>query len=69
MARHHLGRLGSFSRNYELELTFAAEARRLPPEERRGILDRLRCYGRSRQRVVVRDFYELDPGTGRWKRL
>jgi hypothetical protein len=69
MAKHHPGKQGSFSRDYGLELTFAAEARRLPPEERRGILDRLRCHGRSQRRVVVRDFYELDPCTGRWRRL
>jgi hypothetical protein len=57
------------SRDYGLELTFAAEARRLPSGERRGILDRLRRHEGPRRREPVRDFYELDPCTGRWKRL
>jgi len=69
MAKSRWRRKGSPPRDYALELAFAAEARRLPSGERRGILDRLRREGRSVRRGQVRDFYELDPCTGRWKRL
>jgi hypothetical protein len=62
-------RKGSSSRDYALELALAAEARRLPAGERRGILDRLRRHGKSSLRGTQRSFYEFDPCTGRWQRL
>jgi hypothetical protein len=77
MHKGHPSRKGSASRDYALELTLAAEARRLPAGERRGILDRLRRYGKPSRRGPERkpgmgserDFYEFDPCTGRWQRL
>jgi hypothetical protein len=69
MARNRRNKRGSPPRDYALELTFAAEARRLPGGERRGILDRLRRESRPVRRGQARDFYELDPRSGRWRRL
>ena len=69
MAKTYPSRRGSSPRNYALELSFAAEARRMPASERRGILDRLRRHGKPSRRGPGRTFYELDPCTGRWTRL
>ena len=81
MNKGHPRRRGSAPRDYALELTLAAEARRLPAGERRGILDRLRRHAKPSRRGPERrpgpaptlgserDFYEFDPCTGRWRRL
>ena len=81
MHKGHPSRKGSASRDYGMELTLAAEARRLPARERWGILDRLRRHaqpsrrgperrpGRAPTPGSGRDFYEFDPCTGQWRRL
>jgi hypothetical protein len=81
MNKGHPSRKGSASRDYAMELALAAEARRLPASERRGILDRLRRHGKPSRRGPERrlgrastpdsgrEFYEFDPCTGQWRRL